>query len=72
MYHRNAKLILGPFSLNTEPQTVLSRKRLQELLQEIDPRATLDDDVEDVCLSFRNFLSRNLRTSLENKDDGYL
>ena len=37
-------------SLSGEPQTVLSRKRLQELLQEIDPRATLDEDVEDVCL----------------------
>ena len=36
-------------SLNAEPQSVLSRKRLQELLQEIDPRATLDEDVEDVC-----------------------
>ncbi|XP_028409626.1 transcription initiation factor TFIID subunit 12-like isoform X2 [Dendronephthya gigantea] len=33
-----------------EPQTVLSRKRLQELLQEIDPRATLDEDVEDILL----------------------
>ncbi|XP_046849169.1 transcription initiation factor TFIID subunit 12-like isoform X2 [Xenia sp. Carnegie-2017] len=38
-------------SLNAaEPQSVLSRKRLQDLLQEIDPRATLDEDVEDVLL----------------------
>ena len=37
-------------SLSAEPLSVLSRKRLQELLQEIDPRATLDEDVEDILL----------------------
>lgn len=37
-------------SVSAEPQKVLSRKRIQELLQEIDPRATLDEDVEDLLL----------------------
>jgi hypothetical protein len=31
-----------------QPQQVLTKRRLQELLHEIDPQEQMDDDVEDV------------------------
>ena len=32
------------------PNQVLTKRRLQDLLHEIDPREQMDDDVEDVSL----------------------
>ena len=41
---------------------VLNRKKVQDLLREIDPRETMDDDVEEVqfCLASPIFLFVNL------------
>jgi len=33
-----------------QPQQVLTKRRIQELLREIDPQEQMDDDVEDVSL----------------------
>ena len=34
---------------NSQAVQVLSRRKLQDLLHEIDPRETMDEDVEEVC-----------------------
>lgn len=37
-------------SSSPSPNQVLTKRRLQDLLHEIDPREQMDDDVEDVSL----------------------
>ena len=51
-------------SSSPSPNQVLTKRRLQDLLHEIDPREQMDDDVEDVSL---NFFLEGWRVSL-----GYL
>jgi len=38
-------------SSSPSPNQVLTKRRLQDLLHEIDPREQMDDDVEDVSLT---------------------
>ena len=52
-------------SSSPSPNQVLTKRRLQDLLHEIDPREQMDDDVEDVSLNF--FFLEGWRVSL-----GYL
>ncbi|KAK3739030.1 hypothetical protein QZH41_010494, partial [Actinostola sp. cb2023] len=43
-----------------QPQQVLTKRRIQELLHEIDPQEQMDDDVEDVRLFFEREMQRLL------------
>ena len=37
-----------PDTASPQPQQVLTKRRIQELLREIDPQEQMDEDVEDV------------------------
>lgn len=50
-------LIGRPGTASPQPQQVLTKRRLQELLHEVDPREQMDDDVEDVSCTCFNDLS---------------
>ncbi|RWS18676.1 transcription initiation factor TFIID subunit 12-like protein [Leptotrombidium deliense] len=47
----------------SNPVVILNKQRLQELVQEIDPREQLDDDVEDMLLTIADDFIDNLVTS---------
>ena len=56
-----------------QPQQVLTKRRIQELLHEIDPQEQMDDDVEDVRLFFEREMQRvGMIVCIESKQNSCL